>query len=400
MNHETANRGRAICFPFLGRSLGGAHLSTLPLIRNLPAPYRPLIVVHHAGAFTDLLEREGLPYRVLPILHTPNSDTSRWSLLAEIGLAMPRLAAFLRRERVAVIHGNDGRMNVTWGPAARLTGVPFLWHQRSRYQPSRFAHPFFRLADTVVAISRFCGENLPGAVRDRIRVVIDPFEAQPTTPDRAQARQALVEEFNLPAEAQIAVYMSNFIEKKRPAAFVAILGEALRRAPSSQIHGLMFGVPREPWGGEVRARIEAEGLGGRIRIAGFRHPPEPMLAGADVLIAPAINEGYGRTLVEAMQVGTPVIASAHGGHLDVLEDGVTGFLVPPGDHAAFAAAVLRLLGDDSEHARIAAAATARARSAYSVSAHVAAITRAYDDLLGRDARRRRPASAANPREGA
>jgi type III pantothenate kinase len=88
------------------------------------------------------------------------------------------------------------------------------------------------------------------------------------------------------------------------------------------------------------------------------------------------------TCAEAMAHGRPVVASAVGGLLDLVEDGVTGLLVPPGDEAALRAAVERLLGDRELRDRLGAAARERARERLGVEAATAATLAAYRAALG------------------
>jgi len=106
------------------------------------------------------------------------------------------------------------------------------------------------------------------------------------------------------------------------------------------------------------------------------------MGGVDVLLVPAVREPFGRTLIEAMLLGTPVIATADGGNIEAIEDGVTGFLVKPEDPDAFTEPLLRLLTDPDCWQRISEVARLRAKSDYSVETHIAKITAIYRVLLG------------------
>lgn len=113
---------------------------------------------------------------------------------------------------------------------------------------------------------------------------------------------------------------------------------------------------------ELERRAAAKGLGDRVRFTGFvAHEEVPAwLASADVLVLPSVYEELGSILVEAMQAGLPVVASAVGGIPDAVTDGVTGRLVPPGDPAALAAAVDEVIGDPELALRLGRAARERA----------------------------------------
>ena len=114
-------------------------------------------------------------------------------------------------------------------------------------------------------------------------------------------------------------------------------------------------------------------------------PPEEVsgyYARAAVVAVPSEREGYGMAAREAMAHGRPVVASAVGGLLDVVEDGVTGVLVPPGDGVALREALLSLLADPGLRARLGAAARDRVAASLGPTAVTAALTAAYRDAAG------------------
>jgi glycogen(starch) synthase len=103
---------------------------------------------------------------------------------------------------------------------------------------------------------------------------------------------------------------------------------------------------------------------------------------ASVVACPSHREGYGVVCAEAMAHGRPVVASAVGGLRDLVVDGETGLLVPPGDVPALRAALERLLADDQLRLRLGAAARTRAQELLSRDQTVAQTVRAYSDALG------------------
>lgn len=374
---------RTVWFPFHGATLGGSHLATLMLVEHLPPRYRPIIVVHERGQVTAHLETRGIQYRFIPLPRAPDVDLGRWPLLLQIGAATPYLAYLLRRHRVALVHCNDGQTNVMWGPAARLAGLPMVWHQHSHYVQSRFANAFVRCASRVLGVSDFSVANLPAELRARTAIVRNPFVTASRPPNRIEAGRALRAEFGLPEGARVLLYLGNFSQRKRPEEFVSIVAAVRRMAPEMQVYGLMLGDAREPMRSQVIRRIEAEGVSNQLILAGFRYPAEPVVAGCDLLVAAAINEAFGRTLVEAMLVGTPVVAAASGGHREILSDRDAGVLVEPDDIEGFAKVISTLLRSEAERKRLAELGASVARATYAMSAHVAAICGIYDELTRR-----------------
>jgi glycosyltransferase involved in cell wall biosynthesis len=135
--------------------------------------------------------------------------------------------------------------------------------------------------------------------------------------------------------------------------------------------------------GPERAALQAQaaacGVGRRLHLIGATAEIARALAACDVLAAPSRNEGMGRALVEAMALGVPVVAAAVGGIPAVVGDGEGGRLVPAGDAAALAEALVELGVDHGLRAKLAAAAPARAE-AFSAEAAAAALRAVYDEV--------------------
>ena len=117
---------------------------------------------------------------------------------------------------------------------------------------------------------------------------------------------------------------------------------------------------------------------------GFVPPAElgPYYERAAIVVCPSRREGYGVVAREAMAHGRPVVATAVGGLLDAVEDGVTGVLVPPRDPAALRAALERMLGDADLRTRYGKAARTKASEAFSWGEATRATIAAYRRVLG------------------
>ena len=135
----------------------------------------------------------------------------------------------------------------------------------------------------------------------------------------------------------------------------------------------------------VRDLASNVGLDGRILFTGWRYTLgeiAEVMAAIDVLLHPPTGpEPFGLVLVEAMATARPVVASRIGGISEVVVDGLTGELVPPGDWKAAAAAVLRILADPSRAKSMGAAGRIRAIEDFEVGAYALRIEALYDSVL-------------------
>ncbi len=115
--------------------------------------------------------------------------------------------------------------------------------------------------------------------------------------------------------------------------------------------------------GELAA---ASGVGERVVLTGWRDDGMGLVSGFDVFVLPSLLEGFPLSILEAMQRGRPVVATAVGSVPELVVDGETGFLVPPGDEEALADAVNRLIADEGLRRRLGDAGRERARSRFAL----------------------------------
>ena len=137
--------------------------------------------------------------------------------------------------------------------------------------------------------------------------------------------------------------------------------------------------------GQERRALEAQarrlGVAERWLFLGWQEHLEPLYHAFDLSVLPSRNEGMGRAAVEALACGRPVVATAVGGLPSVVEDGVTGLLVPPEDPQALASAILQLLEDETARRRMGEAGPQRVRERFSSQAMLDGINQVYRDLL-------------------
>jgi glycosyltransferase involved in cell wall biosynthesis len=132
---------------------------------------------------------------------------------------------------------------------------------------------------------------------------------------------------------------------------------------------------------ELRRRVEATGVAARVHFLGFRRDACGFIAHCDALVMPSLHEGLPYTLLEAMALGTPVIASRVGGLAEVVQDEVTGLLFTPGDAGALAAAIRRLIVAPSLRARLGDEAQRVQRAKYSLESMVGRYLDLYREVL-------------------
>lgn len=385
---------KTICFPFVGNDIGGSHFSAVKLIEALdPKIYDPIVVLHMTdGPVAPYLEERGVPYKVLsvgvpPSLRSKGGSTfsNLFSMARFVAGAFPAIVKFLKRNEVDIVHTNDGQIHAVWSVPARLAGARHIWHHRGDPKALGVNYLAPIVSHQIVAVSRFAKPCKPIRNVDRkFAVVHSPFDAPSKSASRAVARTALVEELGCSKETLLLGYFGSIVPRKRPIAFVEAVAAFRERHPEVPVIGLLFGMPvlSDPdYDKTVQRRIDELGIGDSVRLMGFRRPIEPYIHAVDIMPVTAVREPFGRTLIEAMYLGTPVVATRDGGNPEAIEDGVNGILVPPDEPEKFVEPIYRLHNEPDFREKIVKAAEKRAYASYGVDIHVKKITQIYEKLL-------------------
>jgi glycosyltransferase involved in cell wall biosynthesis len=128
--------------------------------------------------------------------------------------------------------------------------------------------------------------------------------------------------------------------------------------------------------------VKTLGLSNNVIFTGFRADTPQLMAASDIIVHSASEpEPFGRVVVEAMAACRPVIATAAGGVLEIIEDQVNGFLVPPQNSLAMAKAILHLLNNPQQASTIALRAQQHVRERFSTQQHIMAVQRMYQHVL-------------------
>lgn len=380
---ERIDRRLTVCFPFAGDAIGGSHVSVLGLMKHLDITrFRTIVVPEIRDGH---IARHFAGYEQMPDpaadgrSFVPGEAFSVAKFARTLTGIVPRVR-FLRAHKIDIVHVNDGRTSAQWAVAARLAGARLVWHNRG--DPNalglRFVAPL--LAHKVLTVSSFALPR-PGrwSAAHKAEVVHSPFDTDVQV-DRAAARAMLANELGISSDTLILGFFGAFVPRKRPLIFIDTVIQ-LRGALNRPVVGVMFGKARvAAMDRIVREHISRSGASDSVRQMGYRTPGAYWIGACDQLIVPAVGEPFGRTLVEAMLVGTPVVAARSGGNIEAIGGGL-GILVQPDDAAAFASACARLANDSAGLAEMTVAAARDARHRFSARHHCEQVAEVYDKVV-------------------
>lgn len=271
--------------------------------------------------------------------------------------------------------------HVTGAAAARACGAGVVWHVREILPPGRwrrfFAARLARDAHLVVCVSQAVAawlreEGLAGRFEVVYNGVVPPTERVPA----AQARHTL----GLPQDGCFVGSFGQLIEHKGVLELIRAAHLALAQAPALRV--VIAGWGRPAFIARIRAEIARGDHPERFHLL----PPQPdcwqLLAAVDMLALTTLTpDPLPRSVLEAMAAARPVVAFDVGGVAEMVVEGETGWLLPPGDVAAFGQRLVELSGDEARRRQMGAAAVQRMAERFTLDRHVAAM----EDVLTRAA---------------
>jgi glycosyltransferase involved in cell wall biosynthesis len=286
------------------------------------------------------------------------------------------LARAIRRFRADVVHVNTLH-NLQGAVAARVAGRPLVWHVRELPGDSRAGRAMLglvpRLATHAVAISRAVAEAVGGGP-ELVRNVANGIDI-----DRFAAPPDPVDSLGISRENPVVLCVGRMEYWKGQHVLLEAFPTIAKSFPDVRL--VFVGGParnKPEYLGRLRRRARELSVDGAIVFAGVREDLPQVMAASTVLVLPTCTaEPFGRTVVEAMAAGLPVVATDAGGPREIILPGETGFLVPPGDADALAERVCWLLAHPDAARALGARGRDRAERLYALPRVVEEMTAVF-----------------------
>ncbi len=375
-----AGSGKATVLQVVPRLVqGGVERGTVDVAAALVAAGWKAMVASEGGPMVRELERAGATHIALPL-----ASKNPFVIRANID----RLSTLIAMHDVDLVHARSRAPAWSARYAAKRTGRHFVTTFHNAYGLGsiwkRHYNAVMATGERVIAISNFVGEHVAsvyGVPPERLRVIprgtdVTRFDPDTVSPERMVR---LMRAWRLPDGAHTVLLPGRLSRWKGQLVFI----EAMARLKRPDVHAVILGNGNERYRRELEAAAAASGGGATFR---FVEDCADMAAAymlADVVVSASTSpEGFGRVIVEAQAMGRPVIATAHGGAQETIIPGDTGWLVPPGDAGALAAALATAL-DQDEAARLAMSQReiAHVRTHFTSALMAARTLAVYDELL-------------------
>jgi glycosyltransferase involved in cell wall biosynthesis len=383
-----------ILFVHSGSDLYGSSRSLLRLSsRLLNDGHTVEVILPSLGMLCGELSKVGVSYHVLKSLSVINrfrfaSPGGMLRLLIGFPVSVIQILQRIHQLRPDIIHTNTSVV-LSSALAAKLTGIPHIWHVRESFAefPGLFRWYqwyMFLFSTKICCVSTPMAEQFHPAIRNRRAVVIHngfplsefegvnpgsvaEFRSQYGLEDKVAI--GLVGRIRLGRKGQeVFVKAANRLRKEFPNARFLIIGSPF---PGNEMHLT-----------RLQELIKSLGVSDCVKITGDATNIKAAMSALDVsVLASGMPEPFGGVVVESMALGKPVVGTAIGGTLEQIEDGVTGFLIPPEDDVAMANAIRKLLVDPSLIRTMGEKAAGRFRSRFEFEKFYQQVSRLYSDVL-------------------
>ncbi len=328
------------------------------------------------GGVGEMLTKLGVPVYLL-------GRSSRWDRTA-----FRRLRDIIRREKVDIIHTHLFSSHI-WGALAALLSSRGVHLFRTEHNMSEWKNAVRRLidrillsrAERVVAVSEPVARSLAARCRvaaNKMTVIENGLNLHRLHP--AADPPALRKELGVGEESLLVGTASALTAKKGHRYLLDAAEEILKKRPGVYFLLMGEGELKE----DLAVLISEKNLGKRVLLLGSRPDATEIMSILDVFVLSSIREGLSIALLEAMALGRPAVVTAVGGSVDLIDDGLSGFLVEPGHPSALAEGIERLLDDPVLKEKIGETGRKKVAAGFNMKAVTQAYESEYRKLISQD----------------
>lgn len=372
---------------------GGGEVSLHLLIRCTNKIGFDPVLVGPPGSLAERLANDCVVIPLpLPWLQRSRTPVHVIQMMVGWIIATLRLVGIFRRMRPEIVHANAGVSALISCVACAFTACPLIWHQRDIVPPRLINRIVLgacsRLSTMILATSGSVAQSLEalGISRDKIRVFYPSVNAEilRASPPRRPSRA----ELGIADETVVITVIGRLVVRKAQDVFLESVRQLAERGVD--VCALLVGAAPPDSGvtednmyylERLHDLADSPALRGRVHFMGQRDDVSRILSASDILVMPSYNEPLGIVMLEGFAARVPVVAVAAGGPLEVIDNGVDGLLVPPGDAEALAEAYTTLLSDPELRARVVASARRKVEQEFSELIVPDRLAATYSDVL-------------------
>jgi glycosyltransferase involved in cell wall biosynthesis len=293
--------------------------------------------------------------------------------------AVHQLRSVIQAVNPVILHVND----MWWVPqvlrASKGLGIPVVAHVRQEIEASKVSRYELSRVDLVLAVSNNIQRAVEagGVPSERVRTLYSGFDLSRVVV--SEQGEDVRTRLGIPKDTFLIGTVANLFPRKGYEVIIKALPQIRETIP--QIQYLVMGQGDIAYERQLLGLVRTLGLKKNVYFTGFQDSVYPYVAALDLYVHPALMEGFGIAVLEAMALGKPVVATRTGGLPEVVQDGTTGVLVPPGDVEAIAKAVTSLFSDADHRVSMGNAGRPRVAEQFSVKTMMQSLTTMYQSVV-------------------
>jgi len=297
-----------------------------------------------------------------------------------------KIASYLKKNRIDLIHLNNSPDQTDWLLVSKMSCRKVVSHLRFPWSPTRARKFLADRYDRIIAISDYVAGRLDavGVSRGNVVTIHDGIDVGQLEKSDVTASD-IRKEFGIPPGAPILCEIGNIRRWKGQHVAVEAMRHLVGRHKDARLFivGEISNSPKDvEYLKELKELAGKCGVDKNVVFTGYRKDALSILSQSDVMVHTSIfPEPMGRVILEGMVFRKPVVASNHGGPVEILEDGKSGFLVEPGNPETLAERISFLLENGDAARRIGEAARERVEEKFGIGSNMKRLEEVYDSLL-------------------
>jgi glycosyltransferase involved in cell wall biosynthesis len=374
--------------------VGGSVICLLHMIRGMKREgYEPYVVLHSELPLAKEFEKYGKLIRMPKREPVQKWSTERppskirvlgWlirDLLLEILPGSFSLRLIIRREKIDIVHLNNGLgLDIEGIVAAKLSGVPCVVQERGIGKVSIISKWLARYVDALICVSNAVHRNLldQGVQPKKYRMIYDGIDLDEEK--AVGSKEGCRARWGLPPDLPVVGIVGTIQRWKGHHEVISAIKKVKEKIPNIKCV-IVGGIYDPVYENELRHLVETLNLKDNIIFLGYQSNTLSVMNAMDIVVhASILPEPFGRVLIEAMSLGKPVIATKAGGPIEIIEDQVSGLLVPPSDPEALSDAIIHLLQDPSGGAEMGRSGRERVEKMFPLKRTIEEVRSLYAEL--------------------
>lgn len=354
-----------------GEIIGGGQISLLGLLENLNIQkYHPIVICPMKGDLYFQLVKLGVETYIVKMDTLRNLSFISWIV------TVIKLFKIINKKKIDLIHSNGSRATIYGGIAAKISGIPLIWHVRIADCDKILDRILARFSTKIIAISNAVNKRFDW-LKDNSKktIVYNGIDIKKFNP--SVNGEKIRKEFHITKKKQLVGIVGRLDWYKGHKFFLNAA-----KAVSEELPQVNFIIVGE---GEKRITLEKQvkqlNIEDKVTFTGKREEIPEIIASLDLFVLSSVSEGFGRVVAEAMACGKPVVASNIGGLPEVVVDQVTGILVPMRNPVAIAKAIIEILNNKSKAEQMGRAGRKRVEKLFSLTENVSKTELLYEKIL-------------------